>query len=515
MNNAVNRTQSAILNIFSGSILSVVSLVISFLNRVIFLHYLNAEYLGVSGLFSNILLIFSLVELGVGAALTQMFYKPFAQGDYEQLSKVTYTTKVILNSVGIIIVIMSFAFTPCLQFFVNDMNAVPHMRLIFFLYGISSSVTYFLGFYRTIITANQQAYKIVKIDAVWKFVMMVGQWLALAITKNFVVYLVVQISLNFLVNVVIKAYVKKQVPDIDYKCKKFVSKSEIKNLFKNVTGLAMNRIATVVTNGTDNIVISKFLNLVTVGLASNYVMLTQAVTTLVESIFGPLLASIGNLCTTESDEVKEKYFYRFSFAAFWLYGFCSICAFILAKPFIVLVFGEKYSIPIAAIFFLSFDIFCVGLTRVATLFKTAQGLFWYGKYRPLIQALLNLIISIILVKITHELWAVYAGTVLSRLLITIWYEPYVVLKYGMHAKSTRYFKKLALYFVTYTTACLIMVFIDKLISLHGFLQLCVMAVVCVTLINGLFMLVFFKTKEFKYWLDFVRNILKGKLAPKK
>lgn len=125
------RTENAIYNIVTTSFTSVVSLVISFLSRFIFLKVLDATYLGVSGLFSNILLIFSLVELGMGAALTQMFYKPFAEKDYTQLSIVTHTTKVILNIIGCVIILLTLIFTPFLRFFVNDMNAVPNMRLIF------------------------------------------------------------------------------------------------------------------------------------------------------------------------------------------------------------------------------------------------------------------------------------------------------------------------------------------------------------------------------------------------
>ena len=115
-------------------------------------------------------------------------------------------------------------------------------------------------------------------------------------------------------------------------------------------------------------------------------MIQQAVTGIVESVFSPLLASIGNLCVSEDEDTKYDYFNRFSFASFWIYGFCSLTAFALSDIFITFVFGDNLSIPRMASFFMMLDIFCVGLFRVATLFRTAEGLFWYGKFRPLLQA---------------------------------------------------------------------------------------------------------------------------------
>lgn len=502
------RTINSILNIFTTSFGSIVSLITAFVTRVVFLHFLNATYLGVSGLFSNILLIFSLVELGFGAALTQMFYKPFAEKDYRHLSQVTRTAKTILNLIGIIIIVLTLVFTPMLNLFVNDINAVPHMRLIFFLYGLSSAITYFLGYYRTIITANQQAHRLVKIDVGWKIVTTVSLTVVLAVFRNFILYLVAQIVLNFLQNVLVKRYVKKAIPEIDYNCKEFVPKKELKELRKNVMGLSMNRLATVVTNGTDNIIISKCLDLLTVGLASNYVMIQQYVISLIEPFFGPLLASIGNMCVSESDETKYDFFKKLYFAAFWLYGFCSITTYVLASPFIGFVFGNDYLIPSAAVLWLSVYIFMLGMYRVASIFRTAEGLFWHGKLRPLIQALLNLVISLILVTITGELWAVYAGTVFSVILITIWYEPYVVLKHGLHQGYAEFYKKLLYYVFCYVLCFILVDMISSNIKSTGLLLIIELAVLCIIVINVCFILLTFRMKEFRYWLAFVRNILK-------
>lgn len=502
----ISRIRNSFFNISAGITTNIIALLISFLQRIIFLKVLDATYLGVSGLFSNILLIFSLVELGIGAALTQMFYRPFAEEDYHKLSIVTYTTKKLLNMIGIVIIFLTILFTPLLQFFVNDMHAVPYMRLIFFLYGISSSITYFAGYYRTIITANQEAYRLLKVDFIWKILTFIVLSFLLIISKNFIVYLSAQVLMNLGQNLVVRKIVREMYEKIDYNCKEFLPKEEMKQLGKNVYGLSMNRLATVITQGTDNIVISKFLNLKIVGYASNYVMITQAVSTLLEALFGPLLASIGNYCICKSKQEQYDLFEVLSFAAFWLYGFCSIVIFCLANTFIELVFGKGALISQIAIFFLCLDIFCIGIIRVATLFRTAQGIFWFGRYRPLFQALINLISSIILVSITKQLWAVYAGTVLSRLLVTVWYEPFIVMKYGFSKKSYKFLLKIISYFGVYIITIIAIKKILLRIALQGIVKLIVDFLLCIGIINIIFLLFFFKRKEFKYWIRFLKNI---------
>lgn len=503
-----SRIKNSFLNIGVAYLESIVGLLISFLNRIVFLHFLNAEYLGVSGLFSNILLIFSLVDLGIGSALTQIFYKPFAEKDYHHLSQVAHTTRVILNTVGVIVIALTCAFTPFLQLFVNDVNVVPHLRLIFFLHGISSGITYFLGYYRTIITANQQAYKLVKIDNGWKLLGFVGKTLVLAITKDFVCYLIIGIVLEFSNNIVVRSFVKKQIPEIDYKTKEFVSKEEQKRLFKNVAGLSMNKLANVVTNGTDNIIISKVLDLVAVGLSSNYVLIKQSVTGLVESVFSPLLASIGNICATENTETKIKHFNRLSFVSFWIYGFCSLTAFILSDRVIELVFGSEYLISRLAAFFICFDLFCVGTYRVSTLFRTAEGLFWYGKFRPLLQAVINLVASLILVNITGELWAVYAGTIVSRVVVTMWYEPLIVLKHAFKIKPWKYYSRLLSYVFVYFIALFSTMFAVDALPFGGIVGVLLGAILCVIIPNIIIMAAYFRTSEFAYWKDLTFNILR-------
>ena len=503
-----SRTQNSFFNISAGIAGTVTSTLISVLQRYVFVKTLDVTYLGVSGLFSNILLILSFAELGIGAALTQMFYKPFAEKDYHRLSVVTRTAKVMLNAVGYFVVSAAIAVTPFLQFFVNDMNAVPHMRLIFLLYGISSGSTYFLGFYRTIITADQKAYKLLKLDFAWKIITFVLLSINLLLTRNFIFFLSMQIALNYLNNFVVMLLVKKEYPQIDYHCKEIITRGELREFGKNIYGLSMNRLATVITQGTDNIVISKFLNLITVGYASNYTMMTQTVSSMVEALFGPLLASIGNYCISETTEQQYGLYRRLNFASFWLYGLCSIMAFSLADPFIDLVFGEEYVIAKSATFFLCFDIFCAGITRVSGLFRTAKGIFWYGRYKPLIQSFVNLISSLILVMVTKQLWAVYAGTVLSRVLVTIWYDPLIVMKYGFYMNPRKYMPREGLYFLIYGVAFAVMVFVTCINPLTGIIELITDGVLCVIVVNLLFAVCFSWSNEFQYWLNFGLGVAK-------
>lgn len=437
-----SRAVKAANNMATGLFKTFVSLFASFLNRTLFLMKLDATYLGVNGLFSNVVLIFSLAELGIGAALTQMMYKPLAEHDDAKLASVFKLTKRIMNTIGIIIFVVGMCFTPFLEFIVEDINAVPNMRVIFILFTVSTASTYFYSYYTTLITADQKAYKLFGFEVVGKIFMVLCQNAVLFITEDYVFYLITQIFVTLAINFCIRVFVRKQYSFFNIKSIEPLPHEEIHALKKNTVALFLYRVSMTVTEGTDNIIAAKFTSLVLVGLASNYTLIIQAARGFAESIMNSLLATVGNICATESTEKKKLIYDRLNCISGMGYSFVAICIFVMINPFIQLWLGDEYLLPISVPAFMCMDIFLQGSVRVSSLYRTAEGLFWYGKFRPLAQAIINLVGSIILVQITGELWAIFAGTVLSRLLTTVWYDPLIIFKYVFFKSPVSYYRML-------------------------------------------------------------------------
>ena len=158
------------------------------------------------------------------------------------------------------------------------------------------------------------------------------------------------------------------------------------------------KLSPVIVNGTDNVIISKMIGLVEVGLYSNYLMVINAVNSIISQVFSSITASIGNFIVTKKRDASEKLFHNINFCSFYIYGICSICLITLLNPFIEWWLGSDYLLPFATTFVLGLNVYVLGMQNVAVSFRTAYGLFWEARYRPIATVIVNIVTSVILAK---------------------------------------------------------------------------------------------------------------------
>ena len=198
------RKTLTLFNGLSGLINRVVSMIFLFCVRHYFTKYLDVEYLGFEGLFSNILGLFSLVDLGLGNAISFNLYEPLHNQDRTLISSIMAVYKKLYLAVGIIIFVLALCFSPFILFFIKDYSLPENtIRLYFLVYAMSVSITYFFSYKRTLIFALQKNYIVMNIDSVTKIVLSVVQIILLVRFSNYIFYLIAAIVVNFLGNVAI------------------------------------------------------------------------------------------------------------------------------------------------------------------------------------------------------------------------------------------------------------------------------------------------------------------------
>ena len=400
---------------------------------------LNVEYLGVSGLFSSILTMLSFAELGVGTAIIYSLYKPLADNNEDEILALMQLFKKAYRIIGCTVFAVGTALVPFLDFFVKDRKGIEHLELIFFLYVVQTAASYFFSYNRSLITADQKAYKLAGIDYTYKILHVVLPIAVLAVTRGYIAYLLTQIILTVLSNLLIYFKVNKLYPVLKTKKKARLNEETKKAIIKNTAALLIYKVAIVITAGTDNILLSRFFGLTVVGLCANYTLIIQNLTALVSQGINAVTASIGNLSSTESNEKKYFIFNVLFFINFWIYGFASIGLYFCATPLVSVVFGSRYAVDQVIVLAMILGFYVLGMQGACSVFRDAQGLFWYGKLRPLAQTIVNLLASILLALVTKEPSSIFWGTVISRLTTTFWYDPIVVHKYGFKRKSGPYF----------------------------------------------------------------------------
>lgn len=492
---------SRTINVIKNSIFGVISkfgvLILQFICRTIFIKTLGSEYLGLNGLFTNILTILSFAELGLGNAIVYNMYKPLAEKNNNEVSELLRLYKKCYNFIAILIFGVGIL---CIPFLNNLIGEVPDIKesiyLIYILFLLQSITSYFLTYRRSLISADQKEYMCSNADLIAEIIASILKIIVLLVFRNYIVFLLIQISRNIVANGILYIKSKKMYPAIDENRASNISKEKTKDIFKNVKDLMLYKISSTINSGTDNIIITKLIDLTTVGIASNYSLLIGAFNQILLKVMTSFTAGIGNLNAKDNIENREKVFYMLTFIVTWIYGFCTVMLVVFLNPFINIWIGSEYTLSILVVLALVFEFYISGVQYAGYNYAITTGLFKKAKWGAFISAILNVVLSIIL-GIKFGVFGIFFATGLSRLLAQTWLDPYLVFEYEFKKSSSKYFIKFFrnFMFVIFNLSICYLIFSN--IAINSIVSLFIYAIICAILSNVIFIILFFKTWEFK------------------
>lgn len=502
-----SRTAYSLLNMFANFAGYGINMVLSFICRMVFVRCLAQEYLGVSGLFSNILSMLSLTELGIGTAIVYAMYKPIAEDDHEKLASLMKFYGTAYKVIGCTVALFGLALLPFLDLIIGEQPGIADdLHFIYLLYLFNSASSYFFSYRTTILTASQRNYVVVAINYVVVIIQNIIQIIVLLTLKNFTAYLFVQIICGLATNIITSQKAKKDYPFIAQKEVKPLSKEEKWGLIKNVKALTMYKLSGLLVNNTDNIVITYFNGLITTGVASNYTLLSGMISSLLNMVFGSMTASVGNLNAKESDETKYRVFKALNLANFWLYAWGAVGIVVVSGDLVHLLFGESYVLPQSIPVILAINFYMVGMQTAVLNYKSTMGLFRYGQYLLLITAAINILGDIVLGS-RFGLFGIFAATAVSRLFTNAWYEPYAVYKYGLHRNPIQYLWIYLKYLVILILCTGVCYFLCAMLPVSLVPRIIIKILVCSAIPNLVFFLAYGRTEEGKFLKEKVDGVL--------
>lgn len=494
-----------------------VNIFLQFVSRFIFVRCFSEEYLGVNGLFTEILTIFSLAELGIGVSMMYGLYDVIAKKDQEAICRLMNLYRRMYAMVGGAVAVIGSVLLPFLDFFVRSAE-IPHIRLIYLMYLINSVLSYFFAYKQTLIRADQKEYIVSGVTQLLKCIQVLVQIVIIVSTKNFYLYLGVQIFSQVLTNIVLSLIADRRYPYIKYKDRGLPDKAVCKDIFRHIRAMAFHRFGSVFVFNTDNLLISMFIGLGTVGIYSNYKLVTNNLRTVADYIYNALTASVGNLAVTESPERTLSVYKALQLGMSLLFGWMAVCLITLFNPFVGLFFGEKYLLDFSTVLVIVLDFYILEMRQVTLCFRNAMGLFWYDRYKPVFEVLLNLGVSLFLVQ-KCGIGGVILGTVISSLATNFWVEPLVLFKYGI---KIRWKRNLAEYFLRYgeytlfTAVCAwISLELGDLLGPVTVLSFAARGAVSCMVYILLSVAVFGRTEEWFYLSDKVVGLIKGRRKERK
>lgn len=501
------RVENSIKNISISIITQIVIILLGFISRKVFLDNLGTEYLGINGLLTNILSMLSLVEGGIGLSIVYNLYKPLADNDIPKITALVQLYKKLYGILAIVIFILSTIMYMFLGTFIKGGTTVPFVGVVYFIFVTKNIISYLNAHKWSLINADQKGYVIAKYNLIFNIVTTVAKIIVLKLTRNYILYLFIELVIFLIQNIYNGKVVNDRYPYIKTKEKYSVDRGTKENLITNVKAIFLHNIGTYCVFGTDNLLISSFIGLKTVGIYSNYTMITTQLASLLTPILNGIGASVGNLIATESKEKNYEIFKVTYLINFWIYSFSVIFLYNLLEPFITWWLGEGLLLNKLAFIFILINFYLTGLRGSINTFKTRAGIFVNDKYAPLIESVTNLGASIILVKY-FGLAGIFIGTTISTISIPIWLQSKLVYNKVFEKSVVEYFKKYIIYvLITLITGFVTTFMCNTFVIAGGFIGLVIKGIVCVFTVNIFYLLLFYKTEEFKYIWGIVKPML--------
>lgn len=503
-----SRTENSVKNSITSIISNICAILIGFIAQAIFIKILGAEYLGLNGLFTNILTMLSLFELGIGNAIVYNMYKPISENDVQKIKSLMKFYKKSYDIIAMVVFSIGIVIMPFITVFVGTLNIDINIYLVYFLFLISTVVSYLMIYKRNMIYASQQNYIINVIHCVYLILLNIMQLVILYFTRNYYIYLIIKIICQVIENIVINYICNKKYPFLLEKNVDKLDKNIEKSIFSKVKALICHKIGYIIVNGTDNIIISKYFGVITVGLYNNYYTVINAITILFSQIITSLTASVGNLIVNADSEKVYGTFSKIRFCNFWISCFTATAILLMIQPFIKIWIGEEYLLNNAVIMVLVFNFFQKMQRNCYITFKDSAGIWEEDKFIPIIEAGVNVVASVILLKF-FGLSGAFMGTIISGLILWCYSYPRYVYKTLFKRTYSNYIKETFGYVLLFILIASITYVVAMMFKINNvFLKFIINTVVGIIIPNIIIIVLFRKTDNFKYFMGLIRNIFK-------
>lgn len=504
----IERSRNAGRNIVFGIILKIYQIVIPFIMRTVMIYFMGVQYLGLNSLFTSVLQVLSLAELGVGSAMVYSMYKPIAEDDRETICALMALYQKYYRIIGLVIGVVGGILTPFIPKLVkSDLPPDMNIYILYLLNLAATVISYWLFAYKNcLLSAHQRVDVSSKVMLITSTIQYALQLVTIIIFKNYYLFVIVMLATQAFTNIFTSLLVDKMFSQ--YKASGKLKKQDVKNINQRIRDLFTAKFGSVVVGSADTIVISAFLGLTALAVYQNYYFVMNAVCGLIAVLFTAVTAGIGNSLVTESVEKNYNDFKKFTFIICWILCICSCCFLVMYQPFMELWVGKELLLPNRMVVIFCAYFYVWQLASLWMTVKDAAGIWHKDRFRPLAASMANLILNLAFVQVIG-LYGILLSTILSYIVVSIpWliHNLFTVLYEGCDAK--KYIWNVARYVILTIVSCGITAEICSRLTLHGILSIVVHGIIAVAVSNAIQYLFLKSTIEFQDAKKLVRRMVK-------
>lgn len=508
MFNTENRKKNILRISFISTITSMINLVLRFLYRTVFICILSKEYLGIEGLFSNVISVLAIAELGFGTVIAYKLYEPIKFSNIYKTAALMGYYKKIYEFIAIAVALIGTGLSIFLPFLIKDASEIPkdvNLYIIYFLFLLQSVSSYFFTYKQTLLIADQKGDLVAIYNSINSAFKMILQLIVLKALKNYQSMLIFGIGFNILMNYIFSLYITNRYKEI------FMNKCDIdiadkKDIYIGVKAMLFHNIGGALVGSTDNIILSAFVGLGQLGRYSNYSLITTCIKNIFSQFLGNFTASLGNAYLSGNTSENYNIYKKLLIIDFTLSNLITVCLYVLINPFILLWQGEDMILDQKVVIVITIQFF-INIIRIINMsYTNACGLFKKDLLRPVIEVVINLIISIVL-SIKLGMIGVFIGTIASYLCTVFWREPYLLYKYI-------FFKNLKEYWILYSKNCIFTIVECYIVSRYFIIEINdfknLILQFGITILVSAIVINIINIKEIKWIIDLIHKIYRKK-----
>lgn len=507
---ANSRTKNSSKNIIFSSFSTALIFLLNYITRIIFVRFLDSSYLGINGLFTDIISLLSMADLGIVTAMMFSLYKPLKDKDEKKVTQLVKFFKKIYNIIAIVVLLLGLLIMPFLKFIINLENDIPYIYVYYLLFLLETVLSYLFVYRTTLLNADQKNYVLVKWNMLIQIARFVFRIIILIIFKNYILYISIGIIINLIGNFIQNKVAYKYYPFLKKK-EEELNPAEKKEVFSNVKSTFIYKLCSVLQTNTSSIIISIFVGTIVVGYYSNYLLVVNAITGLITLVFSSIKSSVGNfLVEGKTSEEKNKLFNALELIVFWGVSFCSIAFYILFDDFILISYGEEYIFSKAILILIIVNFYTSNIRQNVWTFRETTNIFHKTKYFSLVTTIVNIVLSIVLGKY-FGLFGILLSIIIAKMIYSFWKETLILYKDVLENNPTKYFVS---FISRILLTCFMCVFIEVIcsfikISNIYFNFLC--KIIIVSIIPNLFyFIIYFRNKDFKFILNKAKYLIKSR-----